>query len=179
MSEPNVRNWRAASADRALNNEAEFASQLPQVRLFNDLWQDELSVLPGQAVDCDVDDKPNNDGIDEEKPMPENKSGSNSGYSTPTYGDVRHLIREALEEQDKRRLGILVDDKCKNVITVFFEEPHERAKRFVYTPVFEVIKQAAAKAFFTGGADWLLDDKIYKPTESHDFTQGLVCHLIK
>lgn len=38
------------------------------------------------------------------------------------------------------------------------------------------MEQAAVKAFFTGKADELLDDKIYKLDESQEFDQGLFCH---
>lgn len=60
-----------------------------------------------------------------------------------------------------------------------FEEDRAQAKRNVYTLVFEVMEQVAVNAFLTGGADELLDDKMYKPAESQDFTQGFVHHLLK
>lgn len=60
-----------------------------------------------------------------------------------------------------------------------FEEAHEQTNGNAYTPVFEVMKLAGTKALFTGGADELLNDMIYKFFDSKHFPQRLVHHLIK
>lgn len=39
--------------------------------------------------------------------------------------------------------------------------------------------QAAVKAFLSGEADELLDDKMYKHAESQDFPQSLVRYILK
>lgn len=41
------------------------------------------------------------------------------------------------------------------------------------------MEQAAVKAFFAKRADGVLDDDMYRLSESRDFTQGLVFYLIK
>lgn len=75
--------------------------------------------------------------------------------------------------------GHLIVAVCNNVVLTCFEEAHDRAKRIVYTPVFDVMGQAAVKAFFTMGADELPDDLMYKLAESQNFIQVLVHHLRK
>lgn len=60
----------------------------------------------------------------------------------------------------ERRQGCLIDDRCKNVILVLFEEAHEQANGNVYTALFNVMQQATVEALFTGDADYLFDDKI-------------------
>lgn len=40
------------------------------------------------------------------------------------------------------------------------------------------MEPAAANAFFPGEADELLDNKMYSLSESQDFTQDLVRHMI-
>lgn len=70
------------------------------------------------------------------------------------------MIREAFEEHEERILRVLIDDGCEKVVFAHFEEAHECAKGNVCILGFEVIEQAAVKAFFTRGADELLVDKI-------------------
>lgn len=65
------------------------------------------------------------------------------------------------------------------MVSTLFEEAHERGEESVYTPVFNAMKQATVKAFITGEADELLDDKIVRVNESWHFTRSLVCHPIK
>lgn len=38
--------------------------------------------------------------------------------------------------------------------------------------------QTVVKVFFTAGPDKIFDDKMYRPSDSQDFIQGLVHHLI-
>lgn len=111
--------------------------------------------------------------------MPEDESRGKSSYSERAHDGVRRFIRKFLEEYEERRLGRLTDDRCKNVVLAFFKEAHERAKGNVCTSVFEVMGQTAVKTVFTGGAEELLDDQMYKLSESQDFTCSLVLHLKK
>lgn len=89
------------------------------------------------------------------------------------------MIREALEEQKKERLRPVIVDKCERVVFALYEEAHVGADGNVYKVVFDVMEQAAVKAFFSGGADKQLGDKMYKLAASQKFTQSLIAHLIK
>lgn len=60
-----------------------------------------------------------------------------------------------------------------------FKAAEERAKGDVYALEFEVMKQASVKAYFSGGAEELHDEKMYELAKSRDYTQGLVRPLIK
>lgn len=99
-SEPEriLRILKASTADCELINEADFAAQLVRARLVDESWQDERNVLPKQAADNQVEDKTHDEGIDEEEPISENESSNESGHSALHHHDIRHLIREALEE---------------------------------------------------------------------------------
>lgn len=92
---------------------------------------------------------------------------------------MRCLICEAPEKHEKSRLGRLIDSRCEKVDLLLFGKGHKHAKGDVYTPVFEIMKQPAVKAFFTGGVDELLGGKMYKLDKSQVFRQGLVSHLTK
>lgn len=76
----------------------------------NSLLRDELDVVSKQAVANNEKDKSHIEGIDEEKQIPESKSNNESGYSGPTHFGVRCLNCDALEENEKRRLGRLIND---------------------------------------------------------------------
>lgn len=111
--------------------------------------------------------------------MPEKKTSSDSGYSGPTHDSVRRLICKSLKKLEQRRIGLLTNDKCKNVVLHLYDDAHEQAERTLHTPIFKVIEQVAVKSFFTREADTLLDEKIYKLAVSEDFTQDLLNNLIK
>lgn len=49
---------------------------------------------------------------------------------------------------------------------VLFLKAPERTKKNIYTPIFQTSEQAAVNDSFTKGDDELLDDKIYRLTES-------------
>lgn len=66
----------------------------------------------------------------------------------------------------KKGLRRLLKDKYINVVPNLFKEAHRKSKRNVHTPVFNIMGQAAMKAFFTREADELHNDKIYKLANS-------------
>lgn len=47
------------------------------------------------------------------------------GYGGPTHDVVRRLLCEALEEHEKPRIRLIVDDRWKNVVLDVFEGAHE------------------------------------------------------
>lgn len=57
------------------------------------------------------------------------------------------LIREALDEHEKTRLGSRSDDRCEKVVLMLFQEAHEWAKGNVYTPLLETSEPATLKYF--------------------------------
>lgn len=89
------------------------------------------------------------------------------------------MIREALAEYEKNRLGRPVDDRCKRVILPLLQEAQEQAMDNFYLPIYEVIEQAAPKVFFTSGANELLNENTYELAESQYFKTDLVRHLMK
>lgn len=88
-----------------------------------------------------VEDESCSDGIDQEKPIPQNKSSSESDYRRPAHDDVRRWILEALEEHEPRNLGCVIDDDSKSMVLDLFEEPYEQARRNVHTLIFEAINR--------------------------------------
>lgn len=60
-----------------------------------------------------------------------------------------------------------------------FQGAQERATDNVHTPIYVVIEQAAFKVFFTGSANELFDQKMYKLAKYQNIKQDLVRHLIK
>lgn len=59
----------------------------------------------------------------------------------------------------------------ENIVIELFEDALEKGKGSVYTTVVEVIERAAEKSFFTGGADKLPDENMYKLVECQDITK--------
>lgn len=59
-----------------------------------------------------------------------------------------------------------------------FHDASERAKESVCTHSFVITEQADVKCFRAEEVEGLLDDKLYKLTESWEFTQGLFRHLL-
>lgn len=84
-----------------------------------------------------------------------------------------------LDKHQEGRPRRLIDDRCEKVVLALFEEALVRAKGIVRTPVFRVMTQTAVKAFFAGGADELLHDKIHKLAEYQDLTHGVLRNVIK
>lgn len=134
--------------------------------------------MPEEAKDKNVADESQLEGFDEED-ISENELSSEIGYYGPTHDNVRRMIREAVIEYGEERLRRPIDDKCEKVLIALFQEAHDCAMNNVHTPTYEVTEQAAVKPIFTGGADKLLGEKMYRLTESQEFTQGLVHLLIK
>lgn len=93
-------------------------------------------------------------------------------------GLVQHLIKSltvafpvtCFEKQQARKAV---------AIEAMLRQDMSREIPNVYTSLFGAMEQAAKKTFFTGGADDLLDDKMYKLFESQDFTLVIIRHLIK
>lgn len=81
-------NSTAPTADGTGTDEAHFVARFVWARLVEDLWRDNLYILPKQTVDDHVDHQPHNKGIDEEETMPENNSSIPSGYNRSTHDDV-------------------------------------------------------------------------------------------
>lgn len=79
----------------------------------------------------------------------------------------------------KEDYGVYSARYAKKVVFDLFEESHEQAKRNICTFVIVVKEQASVKAFFTGGADKIVTDKMYRLAEFQDVTQNIVPHLIK
>lgn len=130
-------------------------------------------------MDYRVEEEPHDEGIDEEEPIPENKSSNESGYSGPTHDVDRCLILEALEEHEHWRLGPLIHEKCKNEVLTLLEEAHKRFRKPVSTSDWGTIEQEYFKTLFTGASVEVLYKTMYKLSESQDFTEVLVRHIIK
>lgn len=71
-----------------------------------------------------------------------------------------HLVREALQNLEDRKCRPLIDNKFKNLVLSLFGEAQQPVTESVYAPEMEVIKQAVVNAFFTGGTDELLANKM-------------------
>lgn len=74
-SEPKrfLRKSKVATADSMPNNESNFVAQSVRIRHFDYLQQDNLAVLPEDAVCHHMKDKQQKDGIDKAVDMSENK----------------------------------------------------------------------------------------------------------
>lgn len=66
--------------------------------------------------------------------MSEDESTNELGCCGWTHDHVRHLVYQALEKDEERRLYSLGNDRCEEGVLVLFEEGHERAKGNMYTP---------------------------------------------
>lgn len=108
-----------------------------------------------------------------------NKSSNESDYDGRTHDGACRTLQEALREYQEDRVRRLIDVRCGKVALVLFGEAQKRALDNVYAPVVKVMKQAAVKAFFTGGGEKLLEEHIYKLAEYQDFIQELFHHFIK
>lgn len=95
---------------------------------------------------------------------------SGSGYAGPTYDDVCRMIHVASKEHNNDRLKRLIDGGYEKSVLTFFEEAEERAKGYVDTSIFFLMKHNVIKDFFTGGTHELLYSKMYSLAESQDFT---------
>lgn len=111
--------------------------------------------------------------------MPDNKSASASGHNRLNHENVRRMVLEAIKKHQEISFRRLVDASCKQVVLTILREAKERALNKIHTPIYKVMELAAVKTFFLRGTDELLDEKINKPAEFHDFAEGLVFHLIK
>lgn len=89
---------RAATTDSTPTNEAYFSAQFARARPIDGLRRGIIDLLPNSGLGEHIEDKPHNDGINEEEPISINGSTNESGYSEPTHDDVNCLISEALEE---------------------------------------------------------------------------------
>lgn len=104
------------------------------------------------------------------------KSLSESGYTGPTHDNVHRIIREALVKHKKDRLRHHIDDRCEKVVLDLFQEALERTMGNTQSSTYRVMQQAAVKAFFSGGADELLHQKMYKIAKSYGIKRVLVRH---
>lgn len=111
--------------------------------------------------------------------MAENEPSNKSGDSAKTHDDVCCLICVALEKYQERKLGPLLDYRCKKAVLTLFEKANQHAKGNACTLVHEYMKKTYVKTFFTGGANELREVKLYKVEEPEDFTEGLVYYVIK
>lgn len=135
--------------------------------------------MPEEAVNNLVEDEPHGEGLDDEEALPKAYLVSETRYSGPTHDDVRRMLQDAVKEHENGRLRSLIDDRCEKGILTLIKEARKFALETFRTPIFDVMELKAFKAFFTREADVLLDDKMYKLSESQHFIQGLFCHLIK
>lgn len=79
---------------------------------------------------------------------------------------MSRLINEALEVDEQRNLGRIIDDIYKNVVCKIFIAAHERAKKNLYQNVFGAVEQATVKPFFKRIVHKLLNDNMYELAES-------------
>lgn len=139
-SEPEriVQNLGTATAGSKLINEADFAAQLTWARHVDDLFWDNLDLLPKQAVDENVDDEPEYKVIDEKVGIFENQSTVESGYAGPTHNDIHRTIREAFVEHKEERLRRLTDDRCEKAVLWFLREAQKCAVDNVHAATYNV-----------------------------------------
>lgn len=110
--------------------------------------------------------------------MCEKESTSESGHILSTRNDIPHIIRETLIDLEEDKLRGLIDDRCEKVMTFLFQRARRRATGNALSPIYEIMKNAAAKIYFSGGADELLDEHLYKRGESQVSKRDLVIHRI-
>lgn len=74
-------NSKAATASSMLINEIKFVAKFTRARFTDDLWQDNLDVLPEKALDGQVQNESKHEVIDKDVAMPENKLIGRSDYT--------------------------------------------------------------------------------------------------
>lgn len=116
--------------------------------------------MPEQTTDYHVEEERQREGINEEKPMPETESNTDSSYGELAHNDRRRLNRNDREKHQRRILGLDIKDRCDKLSLPLFEESDEGVKRNIYILCSELMEQAVVIAFFTGKADEPLDNKI-------------------
>lgn len=152
-----LRNAKAAIADSTPVNEANCVAQFSPVRGVDELLRDNLIVLPEHALDKHVENELYHEWIHKEVHVSENEWSRESGYPGPTNNDAGRLIREALVERDEDRIRRFIDNGCEKLVLPLFREAPERVMDDVHTPFYEVMEQAAVKAFFIQWSDELFD----------------------
>lgn len=68
--------------------------------------------------------------------------------------------------------------QIQKVVLALFQNAQERVMENVHAPIFEVMKQAAVKVFFTIGIEEFLYWKMYKLAEFQNSKQDLVRTLL-
>lgn len=102
--------------------EAYFALLIAHTHHVHGLCRDELDVLPGQAVNNQIEYESHNMGIDEEEQMLENESGYELAYRGPTDHEICRLIFKSFEEREEIRQRRLVDERCKSAVLHFLKK---------------------------------------------------------
>lgn len=119
----------------------------------NNPCQDSPCVIPGEAVNNQIKDKPKKESIDNEESVPANELDSGPGYGRSTSKDVRCMIWEALKEHGEDRLSCVIHDRYEQVVLTIFLKAQEQALNSNHTSINKVTERAAIKRNFTGGAE--------------------------
>lgn len=125
----------------------------------NDLWRNNLDVLAQGPVFSRVEGESPCKTFENEVPISDNKPASESWYDALTHKNVRRIISVAHRKVRKTTEDVLSTTDTK------WMPPGLRPKN-VHTPIYEVIEQAAVKAFLNRGIDELFTDKTNKLSES-------------
>lgn len=75
-------------------------------------------------------------------------------------------FEKPLDEQDDGCLTRVTDVQSKKVALALFRETDELDMDSAHIPLYHRTEQAAGRTFLTGGAEQLLNDKIYNLAES-------------
>lgn len=121
-----LRNSRPATAHSTFFNEAAFRAQFAGI-FVNDLWRDSLNVLPKKDVDSHVEENTCTEATDNKGALPDNGSGSESGYNGLTHEDACKMVEVSTKEHERKQLECFIDNSRKQVVLTLFEKAQKRA----------------------------------------------------
>lgn len=159
-----------ATARSAPINDAETAAQLASLRVI-DFWQP----ASAQSTEKEIASQ-----IKEQKDFPawhdEYLSATETLYAS--HVEVQKMT-VALQVFENTGLQRPIEDAVEDKIGHLFNKGDEKALTGSFNPLYQVVKQSAAKAFYTGGADHVPTKKLRNLADSQAYNQNVTLQLMK
>lgn len=123
-SEPECFSWssRPTATGSMTINEAKYAALFTRASRVENLWRDNVEVLPEQAMDEWVEDEPKNEGIEDDIDMTKDEATGKFGYACLSFDKFLRMIRKVFVKRAKDMLKCLVDHICENWSSFFFKK---------------------------------------------------------
>lgn len=97
-------------------------------------------------------------------------------YGSPE--DVRHIFEATFKVRDKTKVRRPTEDTVNKMAHHLIKDAHEKTLTNSYTELYQMAKQAAAKAIHLRRANDQINNKARKLGASRDFTKHRIHQLI-